>query len=339
MALTFVAGSSSAAAAGSTAPLLNAGRQVMPLAAAAPEPCTYAATMASGTIAGIAAAALRRSAGGRRTSAVSRAAVAVSVGQKVTWKGMSGTVQYSGKVEFASGDWVGVELDAPNGLHDGSVFGKQYFQCTPKHGIFCQPADVGAGGAAAPAPVAQAAAPVASPVAAPSGGVVAVGQKVTWKGQSGTVQYVGKVKFASGEWVGIQLDQPSGMHDGTVFGVPYFSCPPKTGVFCTADELGGAGAGPAAVAGPSTPAPAAAAAPAAAPTPAGHFSVGQRVNWCGTGGTVQYVGKVGFASGPWVGVALDEPKGVHDGTLFNTTYFTCPPRHGVFAQGSSLQIA
>eukprot|EP00971_Amphidinium_carterae_P135880 2692339-Amphidinium_carterae.1 len=78
MALTFVAASSSA---GSGHPLPNAKPQMMPLATAA-ESCTYTTTMATGTIAGIAVAALRRSTAGRRSSAVSRAAIAVSVGQK-----------------------------------------------------------------------------------------------------------------------------------------------------------------------------------------------------------------------------------------------------------------
>eukprot|EP00971_Amphidinium_carterae_P111263 2203816-Amphidinium_carterae.1 len=37
-----------------------------------------------------------------------------------------------------------------------------------------------------------------------------------------------EVGFASGEWVGVQLDTPTGMHDGSVFSITYFSCPPKT---------------------------------------------------------------------------------------------------------------
>ncbi|KAL9139392.1 CAP-Gly domain, partial [Amphidinium carterae] len=302
-------------------------------AASAPQTLSTSGALSAGAIAGVAALALG-SRSNRRTTNVSRAAVA-TIGQKVSWKGNPGTVKFSGPVDFASGEWVGIELDAPNGMHDGSVFNTSYFTCTPKHGVFCQPADIGAGGAApaapaaAPTPMAAMAAPAAAPAA---GGSVSVGQKVSWKGQSGTVQYVGKVGFAAGEWVGVQLDTPTGMHDGSVFNVPYFSCPPKTGIFCTPAEVGAGGA-----AAPAAPAAASAAAPMAAPAAAapagGSFSVGSRVMWNGNGGTV------GFATGEWVGVALDQPAGMHDGSLFGKEYFSCTAKHGVFSQAAALQAA
>lgn len=47
-----------------------------------------------------------------------------------------GSVAYFGETEFASGDWVGVVLDQATGNHDGKLFGREYFQCAPHHGIF-----------------------------------------------------------------------------------------------------------------------------------------------------------------------------------------------------------
>lgn len=37
--------------------------------------------------------------------------------------------------------------------------------------------------------------------------------------------------FSVGFWFGVELEQPTGKHDGSVFGVRYFSCLPKYGVF------------------------------------------------------------------------------------------------------------
>ncbi|KAK7862050.1 hypothetical protein R5R35_011474 [Gryllus longicercus] len=54
---------------------------------------------------------------------------------------------------------------------------------------------------------------------------------------SGVIAYVGPTEFASGTWVGVELDAPTGKNDGTVQGVQYFSCRPKCGIFVRADKL------------------------------------------------------------------------------------------------------
>eukprot|EP00971_Amphidinium_carterae_P023410 461634-Amphidinium_carterae.2 len=118
--------------------------------------------------------------------------------------------------------------DGPQGMHNGSLFGETFFTCADKHGVFCKVSELGGGAAAAPAapappaPAAVAAPPVAAPpvpvaapaptpvaapaptpVAAPSAppapmasagsavSSVSMGQKVSWKGHPGTVQYIG----------------------------------------------------------------------------------------------------------------------------------------------------
>ncbi|CAH8535486.1 unnamed protein product [Schistosoma turkestanicum] len=50
--------------------------------------------------------------------------------------GRIGKLRYCGSVSFASGIWVGVELDEPVGRNNGSVAGIQYFSCPNQHGIF-----------------------------------------------------------------------------------------------------------------------------------------------------------------------------------------------------------
>lgn len=53
-------------------------------------------------------------------------------------KELFGFVRYVGEVEGTKGVWIGVELDEPYGKNDGSVKGKYYFRCKPKHGVFAR---------------------------------------------------------------------------------------------------------------------------------------------------------------------------------------------------------
>jgi dynactin complex subunit len=49
---------------------------------------------------------------------------------------INGVIRYVGPIEGKSGEWVGIELDAPVGPNDGRANGKRYFSCEPRHGIF-----------------------------------------------------------------------------------------------------------------------------------------------------------------------------------------------------------
>uniref|UniRef100_A0A672N7A2 Dynactin subunit 1 n=1 Tax=Sinocyclocheilus grahami TaxID=75366 RepID=A0A672N7A2_SINGR len=55
-------------------------------------------------------------------------------------------------------------------------------------------------------------------------------------------------------------------------------------------------------------------------------------------GSVAYIGNTLFASGKWVGVILEEPKGKNDGTVQGKRYFTCQENHGIFVRQSQIQL-
>jgi dynactin complex subunit len=68
---------------------------------------------------------------------------------------------------------------------------------------------------------------------------IRVGQKVVIHdtgrknndGRTGWARYVGLTCYGKGEWIGIELDTPSGSHDGLAKGKRYFQCPENCGVY------------------------------------------------------------------------------------------------------------
>ena len=54
----------------------------------------------------------------------------------------SGVIRYIGRVDFAEGVWLGVELRTPKGRNDGSIQGQRYFTCRQNHGLLVRPSKV-----------------------------------------------------------------------------------------------------------------------------------------------------------------------------------------------------
>ena len=71
-----------------------------------------------------------------------------------------------------------------------------------------------------------------------------------------------------------------------------------------------------------------------------NVEIGNRVEVTGKGvkGIVSFVGTTEFASGKWIGVTLDEPKGKNNGTVQGKTYFECAENHGTFVRAAQLLL-
>lgn len=58
----------------------------------------------------------------------------------------------------------------------------------------------------------------------------------------------------------------------------------------------------------------------------------------GAEGVVQFKGAVRRKPGLWIGIALDLPQGKNDGSAGNVRYFSCAPKHGIFARAEKLRM-
>eukprot|EP00112_Aurelia_sp_Birch-Aquarium-sp1_P022559 Seg6397.1 transcript_id=Seg6397.1/GoldUCD/mRNA.D3Y31 product="CAP-Gly domain-containing linker protein 4" protein_id=Seg6397.1/GoldUCD/D3Y31 len=66
---------------------------------------------------------------------------------------------------------------------------------------------------------------------------LAIGDTVYISGKRGILLYCGPTEFASGQWAGIALSEPSGKNDGSVGGVRYFNCEAKHGIFAPVSRV------------------------------------------------------------------------------------------------------
>ncbi|RXM37311.1 CAP-Gly domain-containing linker protein 3 [Acipenser ruthenus] len=185
--------------------------------------------------------------------------------------------------------------------------------------------------------------------------VIIAGQKI------GTLRFCGTTEFASGQWAGIELDEPEGKNNGGVGGVQYFSCPPKYGIFAPLSKISKASDHRKTTAKSST---VRSSTPIRsqkidlshvtskintgmqARTPSmgsvhseeADIQVGDKVLVVGQRtGVVRFHGKTSFAPGFWYGIELDKPSGKNNGSVGGVQYFSCPPKHGVFAPPSRVQ--
>ena len=144
-----------------------------------------------------------------------------------------------------------------------------------------------------------------------------VGDRVLVSGSKpGVIRFLGATSFAKGEWAGVELEVPEGKNDGSVGGVPYFTCKPLHGVFAKPQKLERRTT-------LVTGKPVQNATSERKAMPRGSKSgsdsslqVGDKVLVGGAkSGTLRYIGKTEFAQGVWAGVQLDEPLGKNDGAV------------------------
>ncbi|KAM4541457.1 CAP-Gly domain-containing linker protein 4 isoform 2-T2 [Fundulus diaphanus] len=270
------------------------------------------------------------------------ASMGIRLGDRVVIAGQKiGTLRFCGSTEFSGGLWAGVELDKPEGKNDGSVAGVQYFTCRLKHGIF--------------APLSKISKPLEKHKSSSTKTPLRPPRRID----------VSRITSK------INTGPSQNTEDGTSVSQTGILSRSLSSSSSSLDSRHGPGGRPRPLARQRLPArhlkenispsPRKTAPPAllsssrssALPpagfrsrTPSGSSSLydgsevqqGERVLVAGQRtGVVQFCGKTSFAPGVWLGIELDKPSGKNDGSVGGVRYFSCPPKHGVFAPPSRVQ--
>ncbi|XP_069029077.1 CAP-Gly domain-containing linker protein 4 isoform X5 [Embiotoca jacksoni] len=257
------------------------------------------------------------------------ASMGIRLGDRVVIAGQKvGTLRFCGSTEFSGGLWAGVELDKPEGKNDGSVAGVQYFTCRIKHGIF--------------APLSKISKPLerhktsttktSTPIRPPRRIDLS---RITSKINTGILS-----RSLSSSSSSLDSRHAPGARPRPL---PRQRLPAR-------QRRERFSPSPRTTPSPALPSSSGSTALTAAGlrsrTPSGSSSVcegsevrlGERVLVVGQRtGVVQFYGKTSFAPGLWLGIELDKPSGKNDGSVGGVRYFSCPPKHGVFAPPSRVQ--
>uniref|UniRef100_A0A3Q1CLP5 CAP-Gly domain-containing protein n=1 Tax=Amphiprion ocellaris TaxID=80972 RepID=A0A3Q1CLP5_AMPOC len=219
-----------------------------------------------------------------------------------------GTLRFCGSTEFSGGLWAGVELDKPEGKNDGSVAGVQYFTCRITHGIFAPLSKISKPSERLKTSTTKTSTPIRPPRRIDL-------SRITSKINTGKEQVVPVLLLSQNMYLMCGYSVKSYKIDRNNFSRR------ETFLFISLSGL-------------------------RSRTPSGSSSlcegsevrIGERVLVVGQRtGVVQFYGKTSFAPGLWLGVELDKPSGKNDGSVGGVRYFSCPPKHGVFAPPSRVQ--
>ncbi|CAH8646839.1 unnamed protein product [Dicrocoelium dendriticum] len=236
---------------------------------------------------------------------------AVTIGSRI------GRLRYCGPVEFASGIWVGVELEKPLGRNNGSVSGVQYFNCAPSHGLFAPIGRVykavNEGSSQMWHPVHQSKRPPSAPRSRPPTpkqehpGVTAT----SGTGDTSPRCFVPNSRSSYSLSSCPDSSQPRVTSPTNhPIDVSHVTAKVDTGLRTHSADKNGAP----------------------------QLEIGNRVLVAGQRkGILRFIGPTQFAPGTWYGVELDQPLGKNNGSVSGVRYFQCPIGHGIFASRERIQ--
>ncbi|NWH34981.1 CLIP4 protein, partial [Chloropsis hardwickii] len=257
----------------------------------------------------------------------------VIAGQKI------GTLRFCGTTEFASGQWAGVELDEPEGKNNGSVGKVQYFKCAPKCGIFAPLSKISKASDYKKGSIRSSSVRSSPVVKSKKVDVTHITSKVNSGLNVAKRDRASENNFLTGN---------RGKTVPTKDGFPGYSSSSSSttsleGKLNYSKKRNSTSSSKKALTRVSSASSKISAGLYSSPTTRknaldGEVQVGDRVLVVGQRtGTVRFYGTTKFAPGFWCGIELDKPHGKNDGSVGGVQYFSCLPRHGIFAPPSRVQ--
>lgn len=246
----------------------------------------------------------------------------VIAGQKV------GTLRFCGSTEFSGGLWAGVELDRPEGKNDGSVAGVHYFTCRMKHGIFAPLSKISKPLERHKTSITKSTLPARPPRRIDLSRITSkINTGVLSRSLSSSSSSLDSRPAPGSRPRPLPRQRlPARQRRERVSPGPKMG--PSQGLRSSPDTTA------LTAAAPRSRTPSASSSVCGGP----EVRVGERVLVVGQRtGVVQFHGKTNFAPGLWLGIKLDKPSGKNDGSVGGVRYFSCPPKHGVFAPPSRVQ--
>ncbi|OCT79519.1 CAP-Gly domain-containing linker protein 4 isoform X1 [Xenopus laevis] len=273
----------------------------------------------------------------------------LKIGDRVLIAGQKvGILRFCGSTEFASGQWAGIEMDESEGKNDGSIGGVKYFKCPPKHGIFAPLSKISRASESMRTFIKSSSDKTVASVKSQKLDLRRVTSKIntglgptkknslsdSFQGSEASdcvtakkAFYIGSSSLSSStssSTSSVEAKPPLSNHlrhrgsNNRKISAPFRS---KSSSLRTMNGL-----------------------KARVPSVGSlqnyqaEFHPGDRVLVVGQRiGTVRFYGKTSFSPGFWCGIELDKPHGKNNGSISGVQYFTCPPKHGVFAPPSRVQ--